>query len=112
MDESIMQRDNERARVVEGRLTDRTGLCGTSAPRRRLVTGWHTDDGYSHAVTAAGFTEGVRRAHGQFETVCGLFICGAALVVSCDPHCLRPRRHAPPTTRQARLGRHAYGACA
>ena len=79
MDESIMQRDNERAQVVEGRLTDGAGLCGTSASRRRLVTGWHTDDGYSHAVTAAGLTEGMRRRHGQFETACGLFICVAAL---------------------------------
>jgi hypothetical protein len=36
MDESIMQRDNERARVVvEGRLSDGGGLCTVVAVRYR-----------------------------------------------------------------------------
>jgi hypothetical protein len=89
------------------------GTPSASQPQR-VFTDWYasTHDGYSHAATAAGFTEGARRRRGQFETVCGLIICVAALVAPCGPHCLRPCRHASPNTRQARLGHHAYGACA
>ena len=86
---------------------------GTSAPER-LFSGWHTSihDGYRHAVTDAGFTEGARRWGGQFETVCGQIICVAALVPPYRPHGPRLSRHTPPATRESALGRHAYGACA
>jgi hypothetical protein len=53
-----------------------------------------------------------RRRCGQFETVCGLIICVAAVVAPCGPHGLRPCRHGSPTTRQQTLGSYAPGACA
>jgi hypothetical protein len=87
--------------------------AGPPSASQRVFTGWHTSthDGYSHAVTA-GFTEGARRRRGQFETICGLIICVAALVTPCGPHGPRPCRHAPPNIRQPTLSYHAYGACA
>jgi hypothetical protein len=86
----------------------------TPSASQRVFIGWHTSthDGYRHAVTAAGFTEGARRRRGQFETVCGLIICAVAVVAPCGSHGPRPCRHASPNIRQLRLGRHAYGACA
>ena len=53
-----------------------------------------------------------RRRRGQFETVCGLIICGAAVVAPCGPHGLRPYRHGSPYTRGPTLGSCAPGACA
>lgn len=86
--------------------------AGPPSASQRVFTGWHTNtyDGYRHAVTTAGFTEGARRRRGQFETTCGLITCVAALVPLCGPHYPHPCRHAPPNIRQLRLGHHAYGA--
>jgi len=88
--------------------------AGTPSVSQRVFTGWHTSthDGYRHAVTAAGFTEDARRQRGQFETICGLITCVAALVAPCGPHGPRPCRHAPPKTREPTLGHHAHGVCA
>jgi hypothetical protein len=88
--------------------------AGTPPASQRVFTGWHpsTHEGYSHAVTAAGFTESARRHRGPFETICGLIICVAALVAPCGPYYPRPCRHASPNTRQPRQGHHAHGACA
>jgi hypothetical protein len=85
----------------------------TPSASPRVFTGWRTSthDGYRPAVTAAGFPEGARRWCGQFETICRLIICVAAVVAPCGYHGPRPCRHAPPNTREPTLGHHAYGAC-
>jgi hypothetical protein len=85
--------------------------AGTPAASQRMFTGWRTSthDGYSHTATNAGFTEGARR-RGQFETIYGLIVRGAAVVAPCGPHYPRPCRAVPPNTRQPTLGHRAHGA--
>jgi hypothetical protein len=111
--------------------TRRHGVMPTtaapSAPRRRLLNGWHTsvDDGHSHAVTDAAFAEGMNQRRGEFTTVCGQVIRIAALVAPCGqacPHCAQalhtrdatshPSAHARAPRRRLRwlwrrTGRHA-----